>query len=75
MVRPCAPSLFLGEVDLHGGGGGDLEPLERVPGRRRLHLRLELHERDVVTPGDQADLGMYRSIRYSSNILRENSPP
>ena len=48
--------LLLGEVDLHGGGRGDLEALQRVPGGGRLHLRLKLHEGDVVTPGHQTDL-------------------
>ena len=48
---------LLGEADLDGGGGGDLEALERVPGGRRLHLRLELHEGDVVPAGHQPHLG------------------
>ena len=48
---------LLGEADFDGRGGGDLEALEGVPGGRRLHLRLELHEGDVVPAGHQSHLG------------------
>ena len=49
-------ALFLGEGDLDGGGGGDLEALEGVPGSSRLHLCLKLHKCNVVSSRDQSDL-------------------
>merc|ERR1712203_11427 len=49
-------ALFLGEGDLDGGGGGDLEALEGVPGSSRLHLCLELHKCNVVSSRNQSDL-------------------
>ena len=49
-MRICHYRLFLllGEGNLHGGGGRDLEALESVARRRGLQLILKLHERDVV---------------------------
>ena len=44
----CKFFLLLGEGNLHGGGGRDLEALESVARRRGLQLVLKLHERDVV---------------------------
>ena len=49
-------ALFLGEGDLDGSGGGDLEALEGVPGSSRLHLCLKLHKCNVVSSRNQSDL-------------------
>ena len=57
--------LLLGEVDLHGGGRGDLEALQGVPGGGGLHLRLKLHEGNVVTPGNQTNLNNKTNINLS----------
>ena len=51
-----AQCLLLSEGDLHGRGGRDFEALERVSGRGRLHLVLELDKGDVVPARNQSHL-------------------
>ena len=56
--------LLLGVRDFHGVGRRDLEALEGVFGCGRLSLVFKLHERDVVTTRNKADLGRGRRRRW-----------